>query len=110
MRAVLFTAMLAAALILGALAGAVFSAGTAQHFSEVSGNNGITVWRLDNRTGQVSICGSAMNGPALADAESQLATHLRAAAGNPPALAALKPEIDQLDSLSRPRCSPWSVP
>ena len=110
MRAVLFTAMLAAALILGALASAVFSAGTGHRFSEVSGNNGITVWRLDNRTGQVSICGSAMNGPALADAEGQLATHLRAAAGNTAALAALKPEIDQLDNLSRPRCSPWSVP
>jgi len=109
-KALLFAAIFVAALILGALAAAAFGARTSPHFSEVSGNDGVTVWRLDNRSGRVSVCSSAMTGPALAEAESQLASHIRSAEGNPAALTALKPEIDQLDSLSRPRCSPWSQP
>lgn len=102
--------MLVAALILGALAAALFDAEIIPRYSAVSGNDGITVWRLDNHSGRVSVCGSAMTGPALAEAESQLAARIRASGGNRALLAALKPEIDQLDSLSRPRCSPWSVP
>lgn len=109
-RVLLFAASLVVALILGALAAALFGARTAPRFSALAGNDGATVWRLNNRTGEISVCASAMTGRALAEAESQLAAHIRAAAGNPTALAALKPEMDQLDSLSRPRCSPWSVP
>lgn len=110
MRALQFTATLVTALIMGALAGAVFGAWSVPRFSEISGNDGVIVWRLDNRTGRVSVCGSALAGRALAQAENQLAANMRSARGDPAGLASLGPAIDQLDSLSRPRCSPWSLP
>jgi len=105
----LLTAIVIAALVLGALAAAVFGAKTNPRFTVLGGNDGSIVWRLDTRTGQVSVCGSALTGASLAQAESQLTAHIRAAGTNPTALAALGPEIDDLDSLSRPRCSPWSA-
>jgi hypothetical protein len=109
-KAFLLTAIMIAALILGALAAALFGARTHPRFTLLGGNDGSTVWRLDTRTGRVSVCGSALTGPSLAQAESQLTAHIRAAGTNPAALAALGPEIDDLDGLSRPRCSPWSAP
>jgi hypothetical protein len=109
-KALLFAAMFVAALILGALAAAIFGARTAPRVTIVSGNDGATIWRLDYRSGRISVCGSALTGPALAQAESQLSAHIRGTGGNRAALAALSPEIDQLDSLSRPHCSPWSQP
>jgi len=109
-KALLFAAIVVAALILGALAAAVFGARTNSRFAIVSGNDGVTAWRLDNRTGKISVCGTALAGAALARAESQLSAHIRGTGGNRAALAALSPEIDEIDSLSRPRCSPWSLP
>ena len=110
MKTVQITATLVAMLILAGLTGAVFGAWALPHFSEVSGNDGVTVWRLDNRTGRVSVCGSAMTGQALAQAESRLAANIRSTDGNPAELRPLDVETEQLDSLSRPRCSPWSFP
>ena len=110
MKALLFAAIVVAALILGALAAAIFGARSNARFAIVSGNDGVTVWRLDNRTGEISVCGSALVGAALARAESQLSAHIRSTDGNRAALAALSPEIDEIDGLSRPRCSPWSLP
>ena len=108
-KALLFAAMVAAALILGALAAAIFGARTSPGFAVITANNG-AIWVLDTRTGAVSVCGSALAGLALAQAESQLGTHIRAMRGNGAALAALGSEIDEIDGLSRPRCSPWSRP
>jgi hypothetical protein len=104
----LLAAMVVAALILGALMGGVFVP-SPPRFVLVSGNDG-AVWRLDNRTGAVSACGSALSGKGLAQTDSQLSAHIRATGGNRQALAALSGEAEQLDALSRPRCSPWSIP
>jgi hypothetical protein len=109
-KALLFAAMLVTALILGALTVVLFGVRTMPRYSEVGGNDGATVWRIDNRTGEVSVCGTALSGVALAQAESQLASRIRSAGFNRAALAALSPEQEELDNLSRPRCSPWSLP
>jgi hypothetical protein len=109
-KALQFAAMFVVALILGALAATLIGARTMPRFTIVSGNDGATLWRLDNLTGEVSVCGSATGGRGLTSMESQLAAHIRATGGNPAALSALKPEVEEVDSLSRPRCSPWSVP
>lgn len=109
MKVLLFAAMLVAALILGALAAGIFSARTAPRFAVINAGGG-AIWRLDNRSGRVSVCGSALSGPALAEAESQLSARIRGTGGTRAALAALRPEIDEIDTLSRPRCSPWSMP
>jgi hypothetical protein len=109
-KAVQFTAILVAMVILGGLTAALFDVRALPRFSEVSGTDGTTVWRLDNRTGRVSVCGSAMTGQALAQAESRLAANIRSTGGNPVELRTLDGEVEQLDSLSRPRCSPWSFP
>jgi len=106
----MLAAIAVAVLILGAAAALVFSSRSDPRFSVVSANDGVTVWRLDNRTGQISVCGSALAGAALAQAETQLSARIRGTDGNRAALAALAPEKDEIDSLSRPRCSPWSEP
>lgn len=108
MKLFLLAAMMGAVLILGALLGALFGAAGAR-FALVSGSDG-AMWRLDNWTGAVSVCGSALSGASLAQEESQLSAHIRAAQGSASALAALSPEIEAADALSRPRCSPWSLP
>lgn len=109
MKALTFAAMIVAALVLGALAAGIFGARTSPRFAIITANDG-AIWRLDNRTGAVSVCGSALAGPALAQSESQLSAHIRATGGNRAALATLGSEIDEMDGLSRPRCSPWSGP
>lgn len=102
--------MMVAALILGALVALVFDAKSGPRFAAIGGSDGATLWRIDLRTGWVSVCGSSLAGASLAQAESQLSAHIRAAGANPVAQASLAPEIADLNSLARPRCSPWSAP
>lgn len=109
MKMLLLAALFVAALILGALAAAVSGARTMPRYAILSSNDGATIWRVDNRTGQVSLCGSLLTGWALAQAESGLSKRIRAAGDSRAALAALAGEIDETDDLSRPRCSPWSA-
>ena len=66
------------------------------------------IWRLDDRDGRVSVCGSSLMGRALSQAEMQLSARIRAAGHDARALSALLPEIDAVENLARPRCSPWS--
>src|SRR5262245_23801774 len=77
------------------------------HFRFAPGGDA-AIWRLNERTGQVSDCGTTLTGRALREMDTRLAAHIRAAGQNPGRLQALLPEIDELDSLTRPRCSPWS--
>ena len=79
------------------------------HFRLARGAGGDAIWRLNEGTGQVSVCGTALTGHALSDMQTRLADHIRAAGHDRQKLAALLPEIDELDNLSRPRCSPWSI-
>ena len=81
----------------------------ASHFRLVRGGGDDAVWRLDERTGQVSVCGTALTGRGLSEMEARLAAHIRAAGHDAGRLRALLPEIDELNALSRPRCSLWSV-
>jgi hypothetical protein len=97
------------ALVIGALIALVSEKRPEPSYSFARAENG-TIWRLDNRTGRVSVCGVSITGLALAQAEIQLGAHMRAAGANPSAQAALGPQIDDLDGLSRPRCSAWSEP
>lgn len=78
-------------------------------FGFVRGGSDDAVWRLNARTGQVSVCGTALTGRALSEMEARLAAHIRAAGHDAGKLRALLPEIDALDALARPRCSPWSA-
>jgi hypothetical protein len=78
-------------------------------FRMVRGASDDALWRLNERTGQVSVCGAALTGHALSEMEARLAAHIRAAGHDRQKLAALLPEIDELDDLARPRCSPWSA-
>ena len=76
----------------------------------VRGGGDDTVWRLNEKTGQVSACGVTLTGHALSEMEARVASHIRAAGQDRQRLSALIPEIDELDELARPRCSPWSAP
>ena len=78
-------------------------------FRMVRGASDEALWRLNEKTGQVSVCGAALTGHALSEMEARLAAHIRAAGHDRAKLAALLPEIDELDDLARPRCSPWSA-
>ena len=110
MKALQFAAIFVAALILGALAASLFDTRPGARFAAIGGGDGATLWRVDLWTGRVSVCGSSLTGASLAQAESQLSAHVRTAGANPDAQASLGPEIADLNSLSRPRCSPWSMP
>ena len=79
-------------------------------FRIARGSGDDAIWRLNQRTGQVSVCGAVLTGHALSEMEARLAAHIRAAGHDPQRIATLLPEIDQLDELARPRCSPWSAP
>jgi hypothetical protein len=79
------------------------------HFRIAHGGSDDAIWRLNEGTGQVSVCGTVLTGHALSEMESRLADHIRAAGHDPNRLRALLPEIDALNALTRPRCSPWSV-
>ena len=92
--------------LLGALTAMLQEQGPS--FSLMPGPVGATVWRIDNRTGFVSVCGTALAGRALSQAEMQLAGRIRAAGNDKAALAALAPELDDVEGLERPRCSDWS--
>ena len=107
MRLLALSAACIAALVIGALVALVSEKRPQPSYSFLRAENG-TIWRLDNRTGRVSICGVSISGAALAQGEVQLGAHMRAAGASKSALAMLEPEIDELDGLSRPRCSPWS--
>jgi len=78
------------------------------HYRLVRGSED-TVWRLNEGTGQVSVCGTVLAGHALSEMGARLSDHIRAAGHDPRKLQALLPEIDELDALTRPRCSPWSI-
>ena len=78
-------------------------------FRIARGGSDDAIWRLNERTGQVSACGTALTGHALSEMEARLADHIRAAGRDPRKLQAVVPEIDELDELTRPRCSPWSA-
>ena len=97
------------ALFLGAGLGLWIERPAPAYFHVVRGGSDDAIWRLNERTGQVSVCGTAMTGRALSEMEARLAANVRAAGGNPGKLQALRPQIDERDSLTRPRCSPWSV-
>jgi hypothetical protein len=79
------------------------------HFRLVRGGSNDAIWRLNDRTGQVSVCGTALTGRGLSEMEARLAAHIRAAGHDAGKLRALLPEIDELNALARPRCSLWSV-
>lgn len=79
------------------------------HFRLARGGSDDAIWRLNEGTGQVSVCGTVLTGHALSEMEARLAAHIRAAGHDPQKLAALLPEIDELNELARPRCSPWSI-
>lgn len=96
------------ALFLGAGAALWVERPALPHFQLTRGGSDDVVWRLDERTGQVSVCGSALTGRALSEMEARLTARIRAADHDTRKLQALLPEIDELDSLTRPRCSPWS--
>lgn len=113
MRLVQLAAIFVTALVLGAILATILAARTTPHFSALVGNDGVTLWRIDDRTGEVSVCGVALRGSSLARAEIDFSSRIRAAGAVAP--VALGPnldpsEIDQIDSLSRPRCSSWSTP
>jgi hypothetical protein len=110
MRLLGIVASLIAALFVGALAAIVIEMERAPSYSIAQPRDAATIWRLDDRTGQVSVCGASLSGRELAQADMQLSTHIRQAGRDAKALAALGPEIDDLDNLARPRCSPWSAP
>ena len=97
------------ALFLGAGLGLWMEQPAPAHFRVVRGGSDDAIWRLNERTGQVSVCGTALTGRALSEMEARLAAQIRAAGSDPGKLQALRPQIDELDSLTRPRCSPWSV-
>ena len=98
----------AAALIIGILAGVVMERPPEHSFTMTRDAEGDGVWRLDNRDGRVSVCGSSLTGRTLSQAEIQLSARIRAAGRDARAQAALMPEIDDVENLARPRCSPWS--
>ncbi len=79
-------------------------------FAMTHGADDEAVWRLNRTTGQVSVCGTSLTGHALSEMELRLSAHIRAAGKDAAKRAALLPEIDELDGLARPRCSPWSAP
>lgn len=79
------------------------------HFRLAHGGSDDAIWRLNEGTGQVSVCGTVLTGHALSEMEARLGDHIRAAGHNPQRLRGLLPEIDALDELTRPRCSPWSA-
>ena len=78
-------------------------------FQIVRGASDDAIWRLNERTGQVSVCGVTLTGHALSGMEARLSEHIRAAGHDPRRLQALPPEIDELDQMTRPRCSSWSM-
>jgi hypothetical protein len=85
------TTLIAAALI----AIAVFFHGyLTQYTLSAAGNDGQTVWRIDGSTGQVSVCGTMLSGPALSQA-----------------IGTFKEAKDRANAefLSIPRCSSWSA-
>ena len=110
MRFLAVVAAIIAALALGVAASAFFWARPLARFEIVNLRDSNTVWRLDTVTGQVSVYGTTLAGTALAQAQEQLSNRIRAAGSDRQALKALGPDIEQLDMLSRPRCSAWSVP
>lgn len=97
------------ALFAGALAALVAEWPAQSSFKIAQTMDEDAIWRLNQKTGQVSVCGVSLTGHALSEMESRLSSHIRAAGHDPKRLAALLPEIDQLDDLARPRCSPWSA-
>lgn len=109
MRLLAGLAASAAALIIGVLAALVMERPPPTSFSMERGEDGAGIWRLDNRDGRVSVCGSSLTGRALSQAEMQLTAQIRAAGHDIRAQAALVPQIDEVDNLARPRCSPWSA-
>jgi hypothetical protein len=109
-RLLAVAAAIIAALALGVALSMLLREKPLQRFQIVNLRDGNTVWRLDTVTGQVSVCGATLAGTALAQAQEQLSNRIRAAGSDRQALKALTPDIDQLDMLSRPRCSAWSVP
>lgn len=78
-------------------------------FRFARGGSDDAIWRLNTRTGQVSVCGTTLTGHALSEMETRLASNIRAAGHDPKKLQAILPEIDELDGLARPRCSSWSA-
>ncbi len=110
MRLLGIVASLIASLFAGALAAILLDMERAPSYSIAQAGDAAAIWRLDDRTGRVSVCGVSLSGRELAQAEMQLDAHIRQAGHDVKALAALGPEIDDLDNLARPRCSPWSAP
>lgn len=98
----------AAALIIGVLVALVMERPPAHSFSMMRDAEGDGIWRLDNRDGRISVCGSSLTGRALSQAEMQLSARVRATGHDARAQAALVPQIDDVENLARPRCSPWS--
>ena len=78
-------------------------------FRLARGGSDDAIWRINQETGQVSVCGAALTGHALSEMETRLAAQIRAAGRDAAKRRLLLPEIDELDDLSRPRCSPWSA-
>ena len=108
MRILAGLAASAAALLIGVLSGLVMDRPPEHSFSMTRNLEGDGVWRLDDRDGRVSVCGSSLTGRTLSQAELQLSARVRAAGHDARAQAALMPQIDDVDDLARPRCSPWS--
>ena len=108
MRLLVAAASCLVALFLGAGLGFWVERPFPPHFRFVSGGDA-AIWRLNERTGQVSVCGTTLSGRALSEMDARLAAHIRAAGHDRGKLQALLPEIDELDALTRPRCSPWST-
>jgi hypothetical protein len=84
---------------------------TQQRYQLSAAGTGQTVWRMDTRNGQISLCGSVLDGAALSKAQAQQDEALGNALQNSSkdAQAKVIDENQRFHKLSDPRCTEWAM-
>ena len=105
------TVIMAGALVAGAILLHGYLGKSEERYQLSAAGTGQTVWRMDTRSGQISLCGSILDGGTFSKMQAQRNAAILNAVQNPSQDAQTKvtEDAEQFQLLAEPRCTEWTT-